>query len=97
MVFKNIFDKDTFTFICITEVYIIWFNTYQHFSLGEQKLRNILESSELSQLFKIIKQEGKEEEAVMRYLHDFVHIVYEPTSESPEEEIQVCIIWKQIT
>lgn len=40
----------------------------------------------------IIKEEGKEEKAVMRYLHDFVHIVYKPASKHPDEEIKVCCI-----
>ena len=39
---------------------------------------------EIGRLLEETRHEGYEEAAVMRYLHDFVHMVYKPTV--PEEE-----------
>ncbi|KXJ23385.1 E3 ubiquitin-protein ligase RNF213 [Exaiptasia diaphana] len=55
----------------------------------EEKLRGILENSELKDILDLVKEEGKEEEAAERYLHDFVHMVYFPTKQCEREEIEL--------
>lgn len=58
----------------------------------EDKLRGILENSELRYILCIIREEDKDDEAAKIYLHDFVHMVYRPNKETEDEEVQVSIL-----
>ena len=42
-------------------------------------------TSEIGRLLEETEYEGYEEAAVMRYLHDFVHMVHKPTVPGEEE------------
>ena len=50
----------------------------------EQCLQDLVTTSEMGRLLEETQLEGYEEAAVLRYLHDFVHMVHKPTV--PEEE-----------
>jgi hypothetical protein len=69
--------------------FAVFFSSARSSETEENKLRKIIENSDLDYILAIIKEEGKEEEAARRYLHDFVHMVYQPSKESQDEEIQV--------
>ena len=52
----------------------------------EQCLQDLVSNSEMGRLLEETQLEGYEEAAVLRYLHDFVHMVYKPTV-SEEEKV----------
>lgn len=55
----------------------------------EDKLRGIMEGSDLRYVLCVIREEGKDDVAARRYLHDFVHMVYRPNKETEDEEVEV--------
>ena len=52
-----------------------------------QCLRDLIRASEIGYLIEEAQQKGYGEDAVFRYLHDFVHMVHKPTVPDGEEEV----------
>ena len=53
----------------------------------QQCLRDLIRNSEIGNLIEDTQQEGYGEAAMLRYLHDFVHMVHKPTVPDGEEEV----------
>ncbi|KAK2555497.1 E3 ubiquitin-protein ligase rnf213-alpha [Acropora cervicornis] len=53
----------------------------------QQCLRDLIRTSEIGNLIEEAQQEGYGEAAILRYLHDFVHMVHKPTVPDGEEEL----------
>ncbi|PFX29705.1 E3 ubiquitin-protein ligase RNF213 [Stylophora pistillata] len=58
----------------------------------QQCLRDLVTDSEIGRLLEESEYEGYEEAAVMRYLHDFVHMVQRPTLLGEEQLISQAIV-----
>jgi hypothetical protein len=69
--------------------FVVFLSSATSSETEENKLQTIMNNSDLGDILAIIKEEGKVEEATRRYLHDFVHMVYQPSKENQDEEIQV--------
>ena len=53
----------------------------------QQCLHDLIRTSEIGYLIEEAQQEGYGEAAMLRYLHDFVHMVHKPTVPDGEEEV----------
>ena len=53
----------------------------------QQCLHDGIRASEFGCLIEEAQQEGYGEAAVLRYLHDFVHMVHNPTDPDGEQEV----------
>ena len=53
----------------------------------QQCLHDLISNSEIGPLIEDAQQEGYGEAAVLRYLHDFVHMVHKPTVLEGEVEV----------
>ena len=53
----------------------------------QQCLHDLIRTSEIAYLIQDAQQEGYGEAAMLRYLHDFVHMVHKPIVPDGEEEV----------
>ena len=53
----------------------------------QECLRDLISASEIAYLIEKPQKEGYGEDAVLRYLHDFVHMVHKPTVPDQEEKV----------
>ncbi|XP_048586969.1 E3 ubiquitin-protein ligase rnf213-alpha-like isoform X2 [Nematostella vectensis] len=55
----------------------------------EERLRRLIDSTELGHVIADFRREGIERKAIARYLHDLVHMVYRPSTDQHDQEIQI--------
>ncbi|XP_048587615.1 E3 ubiquitin-protein ligase rnf213-alpha isoform X3 [Nematostella vectensis] len=55
----------------------------------EERLRRLIDSTELGYVIADFRREGMERKAIARYLHDLVHMVYRPSTDQHDQEIQI--------